>query len=187
MTGSPVQRLMGRRTMTLLPTSEKLLEPRTKDPAIVKDKLEQYKTKEKFYYDRGSRPLPELTPDQAVRVRTPNGWKPAELKEKHDGTPRSYVIKAGDRAHEFRRNRRDLRQTQEPRHTIVPRPLPPPPRRNAPPMTLSPPRAPVIRREQPETPPIAMPEPRRPPDRATSRVSGRTYKLPERLRDYVLT
>jgi transposase InsO family protein len=85
--GSPTQRLMGRRTRTLLPTSESLLLPESKSPNTVQQQLQQYRCKQKEYYDRGPKPLPHI----------PQGWKPAEYIKAHD-TPKSHIISAGNHA-----------------------------------------------------------------------------------------
>lgn len=44
--GSPTQRLMGRRTKTLIPTSEKLLQPKIISPNIVVKEMRQRKEKQ---------------------------------------------------------------------------------------------------------------------------------------------
>jgi len=41
--GSPAQRLMGRRTKTLIPTTDTLLAPKTIDPSVVQMKLTHHK------------------------------------------------------------------------------------------------------------------------------------------------
>ncbi len=63
---NPVQRLMSRRTGTLLPMSTNLLYPRVEEG--VKEKLKAKGQKAKSYYDRGSKSLPELEIGQEVRV-----------------------------------------------------------------------------------------------------------------------
>jgi len=122
--GSPAQRLMGRRTRTSLPTNDALLQPKSIKPTIVKGQLEMYRTKQKHYYDKGTKPLPIIKPGNAVRVKTSIGWKPAEYVRIHD-RPRSYVVKAGDQARQYRRNRTMLMKTAENPHSITPRATPP--------------------------------------------------------------
>ena len=63
---SPVQQLMSRQTRTLLPTRESLLKP--KIPQGVKQKLDESKSKQAFYYNRSSRQLPKLVSGETVRV-----------------------------------------------------------------------------------------------------------------------
>jgi transposase InsO family protein len=135
--GSPMQRLMGRRAQTLLPAAEAMLHPTPVTDRVVQDRLLQYRLTQKGYYDRGSRKLPQIGPQDAVRIHTPRGWDPAEYTRKHQ-QPNSHVVKAGDQAREYRRNRRDLLVTKEPQHRINPNPpayIPAPPpvaRRNPP-------------------------------------------------------
>ena len=112
MKSSPAQRLMSRRTCTLLPTANQLLMPKVVDN--VPDKLAQRRQKAKYYYDRGSKKLPELQIGETVRI------KPSPLqrdKRLELGTcleqvaPHSYIVDVGGR--ELRRNRKFLRTTQE--------------------------------------------------------------------------
>ena len=62
---STVQRLMSRRTHTLLPVSANLLCPGVEG---VKEKLKAKKQTAKGYYDRSAKVLPELEIGQEVRV-----------------------------------------------------------------------------------------------------------------------
>jgi transposase InsO family protein len=55
---SPVQRIMSRRTNTLLPMPEGLLKPCVVDG--VSDQIKLRKQKAKLHYDKGTQPLPEL-------------------------------------------------------------------------------------------------------------------------------
>lgn len=110
--GSPAQRIFGRRTATKLPTSDKLLKPQLIDSAVVKETVQQNRDKAKMYYDRGSNTLEPLNQDDSIRVRTDNKWKPARLDSKHDA-PRSYNIMT-ESGNVLRRNRRDILKTKEP-------------------------------------------------------------------------
>ena len=122
--GSPAQRLMGRRTRTRLPTSEKLLQPEGKNAVTVQRQLQAYREKQKKYYDRGTKERPEIKKSDAIRTLTSQGWQPAELIAKHDA-PNSYIIKAGDQAKMFRKNSKELMVTKEKPHKIIPKPEPP--------------------------------------------------------------
>ena len=64
---SPAQRLMSRRTRTLLPTATRLLKPQVVEGVAEKIKLRRQKAKQS--YDRGSKELPELKVGQPVRVK----------------------------------------------------------------------------------------------------------------------
>ena len=63
---SPVQGLFGRRTKTLLPTSNQLLKP--KIPKDVDDKLRLKKSKQAMYYNRSAKELEGLYPGDLVRI-----------------------------------------------------------------------------------------------------------------------
>ena len=77
--GSPAQRLFGRRTATKLPTSDRLLEPRIIDPVRVRQTLEGNRQIARRYYDPGSKALEELRLGDTIRVRVGNRWRPAAL------------------------------------------------------------------------------------------------------------
>ena len=116
-TGSPMQRLQGRRAQTRLPIAESKLIPNQIKPAEIHDKMTEYRKKQKFYHDKSSRPLKPIEPSDSIRVWSPKGWKPAELIEKHE-LPNSYTIKAGNQGRLWRRNRKDLMITNEQPHVI---------------------------------------------------------------------
>ncbi|XP_056017006.1 uncharacterized protein LOC130053652 [Ostrea edulis] len=118
-TGSPSQRLMGRRAKTRLPITTKLRQPSYIAPETVTSKLMDYRSKQKQYYDQGTKKREELKPGDSVRIKTPGGWKPAEFVGPAN-YPRSYVVKAGNSGREYRRNSSMLMKTRE--DSIVVRP-----------------------------------------------------------------
>ena len=59
MESSPVQRLMNRRTKTLLPTTKSLLQPKVTYPERAAQQLERRKEQQARYYNRASKDLPE--------------------------------------------------------------------------------------------------------------------------------
>lgn len=67
MGSSPVQRLMGRRTRTLLPTHEKLL--MQVGHSVTATKLARRKARQVWKNNRKSRPLEPLRCGQAIRMR----------------------------------------------------------------------------------------------------------------------
>ena len=162
--GSPAQRLMGRRTRTMLPMSEKLLQPSGITPTTVQSRLLTYRERQKEYYDRGSKPRKEIKEGDAIRILTDDGWKPAEHVRRHDA-PNSHIIRSGDQARELRRNMKEIIITREEPHKITRRPHTIPPNRrgirpiHAPPQIRTPPqiRAPPQIRTPPrnieQTPP----------------------------------
>ena len=115
---SPAQRLMSRRTRTLLPTASSPL--RLEVCTHSTEKLKSKRQKAKFYHDRPAKQLPELEIGQEVRIqplRKKQTWKEATCTEKL--SDRSFVVKSGN---EFsRRNRQFLRPAAEPSPSRVPR------------------------------------------------------------------
>ena len=107
---SPAQRLFGRRTRTLLPTSDMLLKPKTE--RHMQKKLEGRKNREKFYHDGGAKDLKELKPGDVVRVKIQDKdkeWVKAKVIDKVD--PRSYKARTAD-GMLYRRNRRHIMETK---------------------------------------------------------------------------
>jgi hypothetical protein len=169
---SPAQRLMGRRTRTLLPTSPKLLKPAyTQDHKAIKVN-HQAKVAEK-----GAR-FKELKPLQvndSVRIQPINPaqeiWKPATVTRQVN--PRSYIVTT-ENGRQLRRNRVQLRlQKDTPKPPTQSRP-PPEPEPRSPHQSAAPTR--------PETnPPVCTnsensTEPSSPT--VTTTRSGRTIRKP---------
>ncbi|KAL9978343.1 hypothetical protein ACROYT_G015844 [Oculina patagonica] len=106
---SPAQRLMGRRTRTLLPTHENLLMQSAHSDTATK--LADRKSRQVRQYNKRSRPLEPLKCGQAIRMRLPGkqewslGTCTRVLKN------RSYEVEICGRR--YRRNRRQLRMTPE--------------------------------------------------------------------------
>ena len=104
--GSPVQRLMGHRIKTLLPTADNLLRPKIVSPATVKSHRLEQQERQKQAYDKTARPLqlPTLQPGDQE-----NGtlWQPAVVTEV-SAHPRSYIIQTPE-GQVYRRNRAHLR------------------------------------------------------------------------------
>ncbi|RLJ22807.1 hypothetical protein DJ031_00235 [bacterium endosymbiont of Escarpia laminata] len=107
---SPVQRLMSRRTKTQLPTRNSLLAPKIQG-RNVSDAIERRKRKYQRHYDTHSKPLKELNVGQAVRMKLPgrNTWSLGVCKRALG--QRSYTVDV--EGHTYRRNRRQLRATNE--------------------------------------------------------------------------
>ncbi|UYV80706.1 K02A2.6-like, partial [Cordylochernes scorpioides] len=108
--GSPAQRLLSRRTKTILPISKELLRP-----CIQKDvtlKLRRSRNKQKFYYDKGSRDEPTFKIGQEVYLReNRRNWKPATIV-REDG-PRSYTVQNNKGL--YRRNQSHITTNQSQR------------------------------------------------------------------------
>ena len=106
---SPAQLLMSRRLRSSLPMTDAMLQPSISKE--IKRKLEQRQQRQKSFYDRGTRPLSSLQPNEVVRYQTGKMWKPAVVINKHPN-PRSYNIQT-PQGTVLRRNRRHLRPTKE--------------------------------------------------------------------------
>ena len=107
---SSVQRLLGRRCKTLLPTPGTLLTPGF---SLANDayQLRARKERQRWYYNRGKRSLLPVKPGETVRVRSPAGtWKQAECLR--EVAPRSYDVLIDGAVH--CRNRKDIWRTGEP-------------------------------------------------------------------------
>ncbi|XP_028417982.1 uncharacterized protein K02A2.6-like [Dendronephthya gigantea] len=110
---SPVQRLMSRRTKSLLPTTKALLRPKVVNNVIKKIKARQLRAKK--YYDRGTRGLTELKRGETVRIVSASQERTGAQKAKIQRKVgiRSYeVVTEGGKV--YCRNRRHLRKTNEP-------------------------------------------------------------------------
>nr|XP_050033154.2 uncharacterized protein LOC126529688 [Dermacentor andersoni] len=118
---SPVQRLMGRQTRTLLPVPTSHLEPRTIPPYMVQGRLQEIRQRQRTYYNRGSRNLPPVMPGQQVTVYDTNQrtWSPAVFLRTAD-EHRSTIVKTED-GRELRRTREHLRLVDpHPEASLVP-------------------------------------------------------------------
>ena len=115
---SPVQRLCGRRTRTLIPIVTSLLKPTT--TSGVREKLLKKKERQTYYYPRETRELSPLRKDDAVvTLPSPQArkWKEAQVEDQVD--VRSYAVRTED-GRVFRRNRRHIKQYDPPPATHTP-------------------------------------------------------------------
>ena len=172
---SPAQLLMSRMLKSKLPTSASLLKPKVVENAP--EKLKGRRDKQKMYYDRNAKPLPQIKERETVRIRKGKTWKPAIVTAKHTA-PRSFIVTTRDGT-AYRRNRRHLLPTDE-----------------SPPVITGP------AYDEPATPPVAVAppvaasnaeSPGSTSDRSASQTptkctsSGRTVRLPVRFReDYIM-
>ncbi|XP_077529488.1 uncharacterized protein LOC144141891 [Haemaphysalis longicornis] len=111
---SPVQRLMGRLTRSLLPVPAIHLQPRVIPPRDVKQRLQQIRQKQRTFYNRSSKHLPELQRGSSVAVYNipAKTWYPAEVVQTAS-TPRSYVVETED-GRQLQRTREHLRPAHQP-------------------------------------------------------------------------
>ena len=117
MRSSPAQRLMSRRTRTLLPARETLLKPQLAES--VQEERNKIKMKQAFYYNKNAKDLPPLGRGDTVRLQplknAKEPWKKATVQEEVNN--RSYSVLTEDGSI-LRRNRRHLKATKE--HPIQP-------------------------------------------------------------------
>lgn len=130
---SPVQRLMGRQTRTLLPVTDRHLEPAIVPPQQVKQRLQVIRNNQCKAYNKGTRRLPELHERDQVSVydTLSRTWSPAVIVGAA-GMPRSYNIKTED-GQVLRRTREHLRESKtspsldsSQDHNVQPEPPPQP-------------------------------------------------------------
>ena len=114
MGSSPVQRLMNRRTRTLLPTKANLLQPRAVNPAQERGTMEQKQLRHAMYYNRNARDLKPLEEGDVVRMKPftlgQKEWRKAVVSRRLD--ERSYEVETAEAT--YRRNRMHLKKTNEP-------------------------------------------------------------------------
>ena len=165
---SPVQLLMSCMLKSKLPTVQSLLQPRV--PENVREKLKQHTEEQREYYNRGTKPLPQIKEDDTVRIRKGKTWEPAVVTAKHSA-PRSFIVTTPEGG-VYRRNRRHLLPTAEPRPEIT---GPDYDDDDLSPATST-------------SAAYVTPHVDHPPQTPPRRTSGRTVRLPERFRrDYVMT
>ena len=117
--GSPCERLFGRRTRTPIPTRSELLE--SESSVKTGEGLRQFRSIQKYYYDRNAKFRSDLLPSKAIRMQTTDKtWTPAELAG-FDETPRSQIVKTDKYGHKYRRSNVHIRQTNERPHSVFPK------------------------------------------------------------------
>ena len=105
---SPCQLLMSRPTRTLLPTTKDFLTPKLAKDGIIQ--TDQNKEKQKEYYNRNAKTLPEIQSNTNARFLKDKKWEPGILLNKTEH-PRSYLIDTPNGI--IRRNRRHINVTNE--------------------------------------------------------------------------
>ena len=112
MDSSPAQRLLGRRTKTIIPTAQSLLESRSTVLQQETDMLKRMQHRQAKYYNRSAKDLPNLHQGDTVRMKPfklgVKSWKKATVLGRLD--ERSYEVEDSD-GPVYRRNRVHLRKT----------------------------------------------------------------------------
>ncbi|KAK2556143.1 Uncharacterized protein P5673_021722 [Acropora cervicornis] len=189
---SPVQRLMGRRTHTLLPTAENLLQPNS-DLKTTARSLAARKRQQCKQYNCGTKNVVPLKVGEVIRMKLPGEQKWSLGRCSRLLGRRSYEVEVDGRC--FRRNRRQLRSTlesspvpscnnEEPHQTenenrspVLPEPVPD---------QCQTPLAPEIEENDTLSPAHSVPESTEPVSALAPRRSGRTRRTPTWLEDYDL-
>lgn len=91
---------------------KKLLTPTAKVTTTIKTQLTKKHKIQKQHYDKSSKLLSPLTPNQVVRLQTQRGHDKIGVVSKVCAEPRSYVAESGGK--EYRRNRQHLLPVSEP-------------------------------------------------------------------------
>lgn len=120
MDSSPAQRLLGRRTKTIVPTTHHLLESQITTPQHETKMLKRLQNRQSAYYNRSATDLPILHEGETVRIKPyklgDKKWKKAKVIERLD--ERSYEVEDSDGT-VYRRNRVHLKKTHEqPSHML---------------------------------------------------------------------
>ncbi|XP_020917563.1 uncharacterized protein K02A2.6 [Exaiptasia diaphana] len=175
---SPAQRMLNRRTRTLLPISNKLLQPEI--PTGVQQSLKVNQAKQAFYYDKTAKELKPLKEGDVVRVKPKESDKKfVKAKVEKQVDIRSYQIKTED-GRVFRRNRKDLHKTPENYNPSI---LPDLPRNQQPqPKVISTKAVPVSADRNKQQAPMITPTAT---EESIKTRSGRVVRKPTYLSDFV--
>lgn len=103
---SPAQLLMGRRLRSRLPASTQALRPAAVDEPALRARREMNTRSTKRNYDRGTRTLPPLHPNEPVRMKNDKQWLRSNVVKLAQDN-RSYWVRA-ENGRLYRRNRQHL-------------------------------------------------------------------------------
>jgi len=110
--GSPAHLCISRRLNSVLPSTPEQLTPKIIDPNTAIEKMKQKLHVSKEYYDKGTRQLCKLQPNDSIRMQVQNRWVPGIVVQKAS-TPRSYIVRRLN-GQEYCRNHKYLRKVNEP-------------------------------------------------------------------------
>jgi len=99
---------MGCQLKSKIPTSVTLLSPESN--IQIQDNLKLRQDKQKVYFDRQTRLLPDVHIGERVRVQRGDVWKPAVIIKRHEQP--TFIIQTPD-GKTYRRNRKHLLKTRE--------------------------------------------------------------------------
>ncbi|VDI45212.1 Hypothetical predicted protein [Mytilus galloprovincialis] len=109
---SPAQLLMNRILRITVPTIKNRLKSKCDNLKNTQTKMKQQKMIQKQYYDKSSKSLPELQPNDTIRFqhKLKGKWDQGTVV-KNKNTPNSYVIETPE-GQIFKRNRKHLMKTK---------------------------------------------------------------------------
>jgi len=87
---TPAQLLMGRRTRSVIPVTQKHLRPQTVNTKHIQSFKQRWKEKQRQYFDRSTKTLPKLGVNEYVRMQHGKIWLPAKVIKVHG--ERSYEV-----------------------------------------------------------------------------------------------
>ena len=90
-----------------------MLKPAARTPTSIKAHLTKKRRTQKHYYDKTSKPLRPLEPDQVMRLQTQRGHDKVGVVKRRCDEPLSYVVDYEGK--EYRRNRRHILPVMEPK------------------------------------------------------------------------
>ena len=107
---TPSQLLIGRRTKSIVPITNKALLPTLVNAKKVRNSMDKSKDKQKANYNKTAKYLPPLSLNQLVRVKLGKTWKRAKITKVI--SDRSYLVQLSDGS-VYRRNRSVLHKSPE--------------------------------------------------------------------------
>ena len=114
--GSPAQLCMSRRLRSVLPCTPEQLAPKMINPEKVVESARLAQETNKKYYDRASKDLCKLQPNDSIRIQVEDQWVPGVVVKLADA-PRSYIVR-GPNGREYRRNHKHLRKVSQASETL---------------------------------------------------------------------
>lgn len=102
---SPAQLLMGRRLRSIIPCTNKQLQPKIVNTKHARTRMQELQARSKFHYDRHAKSLKTLKTGESVYVQKDKIWHPGKIISQHND--HSFNVKTADGGI-YRRNRKYL-------------------------------------------------------------------------------
>ena len=178
---SPAQRLLGRRTRSLLPSTRSLLEPRNPPNLYEMEQLQLNQKRQQCYYNRLAHDLPALNVGDTVRM------KPFVLG-KHDWDKGKVTKRLDERSYEIQSHGSTYRRNRQ--HLVKSPPVPVPDTLPAPDPLPGPQQSPdtgLLNTQAVNSPKVHLEAKSTKQSSPVRTRSGRVIKEPVRFQDYVKT